>query len=195
MIFSCSLTLLPLNSVMKFSVLEMGAGPDFYFAVLRKTLFFRECTSSALKHWQVMGLILLCLPRQNSHGRPLEFCLSSCSRRRPYSLTVNMQTAGGFGCFVSQCGTPQTGLISSKISFICPLKIRPFKNISKWKCKKAKASKICRYFFISWSIDSSNYNEKAASFFMARYYEPDSCLMLVLLKCISTHSSGVSMDL
>lgn len=105
------------------------------------------------------------------------------------------KTAGGFGCFIFQCGTLQRSLISSKFFFICPLKIRPVENNSRWKCKKAKASKINRCFFVSWSFDSSNYNEKAASFFVTRYYEPDSCLTLALLKCSFTLSSEVSLDL
>lgn len=74
-------------------------------------------------------------------------------------------TAGGFGCFIFPCGTLQRGLISSKSFFSCPLKMRPVKNNSRCKCKKAKASKISRCFFVSWSFDSSNYNEKADSFF------------------------------
>lgn len=105
------------------------------------------------------------------------------------------KTTGGFGCFIFQSGTLQRSLISSKFFFICPLKIRPVKNNSRLKCKKVEASKISRCFFVSWSFDSSNHNEKAASFFMTRYYEPDSCLTLVLLKCSFTLSSEVSLDL
>lgn len=105
------------------------------------------------------------------------------------------KTAGGFGCFIFWCGTLQRGLISSKFFYISPLKIRPVKNNSRWKCKKAKASKISTCFFVSWSFDSSNYNEKVTNFFMARYYEPDSCLTPVLLMCSFTHCSGVILDL
>lgn len=105
------------------------------------------------------------------------------------------KTAGHFGCFIFWCGGLQRGLISSWVFLICPLKIRPVKNNSGWKHKKAEASEISRCFFVSWSFDSSNNNEKAASFFMARYYEPDSCLTPVLLKCSFTQPSGVSMVL
>lgn len=51
------------------------------------------------------------------------------------------KTAGGFGCFIFQCGTLQRSLISRKFFFICPLKIRPVENNSRWKCKRQRHPK------------------------------------------------------